>query len=237
MSGSAQTDIASRLSRLRQEIAQTATEHHRDPSAIRLIAVSKTRSLQEVEQAVAAGHQDFGENTVQDAMTKIPSLTSASWHFIGHLQSNKCKQVAGQFDWIHSIDSSALLDKLQAALELRDARIACLLQVNLSGEASKHGLAATEVLPLIEASLEKAHDRISLRGLMTIGVAKDIDSTRAVFASCRGLLHDVQDRTGLRDFDQLSMGMSGDYREAIAEGATMLRLGTAIFGARDYSDR
>lgn len=235
MNASQHVDIAARLSRLQQEIADTAVAHHRDPADIRLIAVSKTRSLQEVERAVAVGQVDYGENTVQDAMTKIPSLDSACWHFIGHLQSNKCKQVAGQFDWIHSIDSLKLMDRLNASLLEHDAHIECLFQVNLSGEDSKYGVSETELIPLIEAALESGYDRIRMRGLMTIGVADDLNRTRDVFAACRVLAQEVREATGLNDFDQLSMGMSGDYREAIAEGATMLRLGTVIFGARNYS--
>ena len=233
--GSAQ--IAERLHRLQEEIAGIAARHDREPSSVRLIAVSKTRSIDEVAAALGEGQIDFGENTMQDALSKIPEFesTEASWHFIGHLQSNKTNKLAGRFDWIHSIDSFKLLQRLQHSLEVVDAAsLQCLLQVNLSGEESKSGLAPAQVPALMEQVQQAGLDRIALRGLMTIGVADDDSGTANVFAECRELAERIRQDAGLTGFDQLSMGMSGDYALAIAEGATMIRLGTAIFGARDY---
>lgn len=238
MSSTEYAAIDERLSRLRGEIADTAQRHGRDVADVHLIAVSKTRSLAEVRAALSAGQSDFGENTIQDSMRKIPELedTDACWHFIGHLQSNKCRQLAEHFDWLHSVDSTRLLTRLQQSLaQLQREPLDCLLQVNFSGEASKSGLAPGDVERVITDTLDADLDKIRLRGLMTIGVADDMDVTRRVFSECRELQMSVQSGMGLADFDQLSMGMSGDYLAAIAEGATMVRVGTAIFGPRGTS--
>jgi len=230
--------IEDNLQHVRDDISAIAERHGRDASAVKLIAVSKTRSLEEVRHAISAGQMDFGENTVQDALTKIPHVApgDACWHFIGHLQSNKCNQFAGHFQWLHSVDSLRLLNKLDAAVSKSGADpLNCLLQVNLSQEASKSGLHVDDVVPLVEQVQHAGLESIRLRGLMTIGVAADLEATRRCFAACRKLAEQVRGESGMPGFDQLSMGMSGDYAEAIAEGATMIRIGTAIFGARDYS--
>lgn len=229
--------IRDNLTAIKRRINEIAAGCGRAADGISLIAVSKTRSADEVRQAIDAGQRDFGENTIQDALTKIPELrdTGVRWHFIGHLQSKKARQVPGNFHWVHSIDSVKLARKLSDAMAGAKARedINCLVQVNVSGEASKSGLVKTEVLSFIDELLRLDLPHISWRGLMTIGVQGDDYQTRSAFAELRQLLNQCQYEFGLADFDQLSMGMSNDYAIAIEEGATMVRIGTAIFGARD----
>ena len=231
------THISDNLTAITRRINEIAAGCGRAADSISLIAVSKTRSADEVRQAIDAGQRDFGENTIQDALTKIAELkgTAVRWHFIGHLQSKKARQVPGNFHWVHSIDSVKLARKLSDAMAGAEAEenINCLVQVNVSGEASKSGLVKTEVLSFIDELLRLDLPHISWRGLMTIGVQGDDYQTRSAFAELRQLLNQCQYEFGLANFDQLSMGMSNDYAIAIEEGATMVRIGTAIFGARD----
>ena len=201
-----------------------------------LIAVSKTRTLVEVEQAIAAGQRVFGENTVQDALTKIPhlKLPDLEWHFIGHLQSKKSKQVAEYFQWIHTIDSLKLAQKLSAAMQQHNPgkTLNCLIQVNVAGEESKSGLSSKQVIPFLKELIELNLPNLDWRGLMTIGVQADEVETCSAFASLRELRDECRQKFNLKKFDQLSMGMSGDYDIAIEEGATMVRIGTELFGKR-----
>jgi len=232
-------DIRNNLAAVKRHIHDCAVRSGRVPDEITLVAVSKTRSLDEVRMAVDAGQIDFGENTVQDALSKIPELegTGSVWHFIGHLQSKKAKQIPGNFHWVHSVDSLKLAQKLSGAMlkSEEDTNINCLLQVNVSGETSKSGLNRTEVVPFIDELLQLQLPCISWRGLMTIGVQGDDASSRAAFSGLRSLLDQCQREFGLEDFDQLSMGMSNDYPAAIEEGSTMVRVGTAIFGERNIN--
>lgn len=231
--------IPQRLQQVREEIGSLAQQAGRRADEIRLIAVSKTRDLADVEAAIAAGQIDFGENTVQDALSKIPhvSQSDTQWHFIGHLQSKKCNLIPGNFHWIHSVDSDRLANKLCAALQQDDHGqvLNCLLQVNVSKEASKSGLSAEEIKPFMEQMLTAGYPALSWRGLMTMGVRDDTAATQRVFAQLRELLYSLQREFAIETFDQLSMGMSGDYAAAIKEGATMIRIGTAIFGERSAS--
>ena len=228
--------IQQRLHNLREQINKLAQQSSRNPDAIRLIAVSKTRPLTDVEQAIAAGQIDFGANTVQDAMTKLPFVNDSKvqWHFIGHLQSKKAKAIPGSFQWIHSVDSLKLAGRLSTAMQNTGmaAPLNALIQVNVSGEASKSGLMPDQVESFVEQALQADYPLIAWRGLMTIGVKADASATRKVFAGLRELQQRIQHQFSLPQFDQLSMGMSGDYAEAIAEGATMIRIGAAIFGPR-----
>jgi pyridoxal phosphate enzyme (YggS family) len=228
--------IDANLAELRLRIRDIAVRAGRAPEDIRLVAVSKTRTLEEVEQAIAAGQRDFGENTMQDALTKIPALhaTDAVWHFIGHLQSKKAKQIPGHFGWVHSVDSVKLAQKLSAAMS--DSSLPqplnCLIQVNVSKDPSKSGLDTEKVAPFIDQLLEQDLPCLNWRGLMTIGVQGDETRTRVAFAVLRGMLERCQQTFSLTHFDQLSMGMSNDYPIAIEEGSTIVRIGTAIFGER-----
>ena len=230
-------DIRNNITAVKRHIHEIAVRSGRLPDEITLIAVSKTRSLDEVRQAIDAGQKDFGENTVQDALSKIPELkgTRSQWHFIGHLQSKKARHIPGNFHWVHSVDSLKLAQKLSNAMHNseEDTNINCLIQVNVSDEASKSGLNRAEVLPFIDELLRLQLPCISWRGLMTIGVQGDDARSRAAFSELRLMLDQCQREFGLADFDQLSMGMSNDYPAAIEEGSTMVRVGTAIFGERN----
>jgi len=190
-----------------------------------------------VQNVINLGHSAFAENTIQDAMNKIPYLSSTlslEWHFIGHLQSKKAGKVPGYFQWIHSIDSIKLAHKLSSAM-IRlapNSQLNCLIQVNVSGEESKNGLRPEELRHFLQQICELNLPCLQWRGLMTIGVRDDEDKTRKAFTQCRELLQACRDEFNLENFDQLSMGMSNDYCLAIEEGATIVRVGTSIFGER-----
>ena len=228
--------IADNLQKVQQEIQRCAEKAGRDVASVRLIAVSKTRSLDEVKTMVSLGQDCFGENTIQDAMTKIPALNASAleWHFIGHLQSKKAGKIPGYFQWIHSVDSIKLAQKLSTAMSnnSKNSRLNCLIQVNVSGEESKSGLQPAEVKPFLHEVLDQQLPCLSWRGLMTIGVQGDEHQTRDAFARLRELQQVCKAEFALPEFDQLSMGMSGDYCLAIEEGATLIRVGTSIFGQR-----
>ena len=228
--------VAGNLARVRAEIAAAARAAGRKPEEIRLIAVSKTHPGEAVVAAIAAGQMDFGENTVQEALTKIPLYKSATWHMIGHLQSNKAKSIPGNFGWVHSIDSLKLAQRLSRLAQEKGVVLDALFEVNVTRDPAKHGLPPEELAPLLDTLLKDAHPGLRLRGLMALGPypATEADS-RACFARLRELRDDCRKRFGLQDFTELSMGMSGDYAAAILEGSTMVRIGTAIFGERDHS--
>ncbi len=231
------TLIAENLSRVQQNILKCAEKSGRNVDEIQLIVVSKTRSLDEVKAVAALGETNFGENTVQDAMTKIPYFPhqlNAQWHFIGHLQSKKAGKLPGYFQWIHSVDSLKLAQKLSAAMmnNSKHSVLNCLIQVNVSGEDTKSGLLVDEVKPFLQAVVDEALPCLQWRGLMTIGVQGDEQKTRRVFSQLKKLQESCKSDFSLQNFDQLSMGMSGDYCLAIEEGATMIRVGTSIFGQR-----
>ena len=230
--------VADNLKSIRERIQQLSINAGRAADEVCLVTVSKTRTLAEVEQAIAAGHTVFGENTVQDALSKIPNLESKNleWHFIGHLQSKKSRQVAEHFQWIHTVDSLKLAQKLSAAMQQHspDRVLNCLLQVNLSGESSKSGLSQDDCLALLAELLALDLPNLAWRGLMTIGVQADETETRKAFSDLRKLRDECQQKFDLKEFDQLSMGMSNDYDIAIEEGATMVRVGTELFGQRQY---
>lgn len=230
--------VVERYLRLKQEIADLARAAGHAPDSVRLIAASKTHSPETIQSLIEAGLADFGENMVQEALPKIGQLRAhpLTWHFIGHLQSNKAKNIPDNFAWLHSLDSLALASRLEKFAAERNATLNALIEVNIAGDSRKHGIAPKNLDALLE-SLQRADLRhITLRGLMTIGpYPASTAEKRKHFGSLRGLRDAVQSRLSLSRFDQLSMGMSDDYPEAIAEGATMARIGTAIFGERDYS--
>lgn len=234
--------VADNLKSVRKRIEQACSDAGRKSDEVQLIAVSKTRSLSEVEQAIAASQTAFGENTIQDALTKIPFLEASGfnnleWHFIGHLQSKKSKHVAEYFQWIHTVDSLKLAKKLSTLMQQHKhgKALNCLLQVNLTGEASKSGLTREQAIVLLDELLEQDLPGLVWRGLMTIGVQGDVHKTHKTFSDLRKLLEESQQRLGLKTFDQLSMGMSGDYTVAIEEGSTMVRIGTELFGERNQN--
>jgi pyridoxal phosphate enzyme (YggS family) len=226
--------LKERLTELSAELAELATEAGRSPEEIKLIAVSKTHPSELIAEAFQAGQVCFGENRVQEASEKIERLQNPGieWHLIGHLQKNKARFCPGRFDWIHSIDSQELLELLEKQCALQSQPIQILLQANLSQENSKSGVSDYNNLCRL---LEKAQDCqwLSCRGLMTMAAATDdANETRRTFAQLRTWLEKLRNEFTLTTFTELSMGMSSDYRIAIAEGATMIRLGTALFGER-----
>lgn len=227
-----------RLNNIRQRIAEIANACGRAPDSIRLIAVSKTHSVEDIELAMAAGQRDFGENVVQEALPKIERVRprEAMFHFIGHLQSNKAKFIPGNFAWLHSLDSVPLATRLERLCAERGVSLNALIEVNVTRDPRKHGVLPEQLDPLLDSLTHQSLTHLTLRGLMTIGPhTLDTRARRDCFARLRELRASSAERFGLAQFNQLSMGMSDDYPEAITEGATMVRIGTAIFGARDYS--
>ena len=229
--------VRSNLQSVRSRIDAAARRAGRDPSDIRLIAVSKTFSADHVRAAWAAGQRDFGENKVQEALQKIGETSDIEirWHLIGHLQSNKAKKAAGAFACIQSIDSVELLHKLDAAAAEQGASPEVLVQLDLAGEDTKFGAGADEARRILEAAL--AAKAVRAAGLMLIPPwNEDQEQTRPWFVQLRDLrdrwLAEGTPRAALR---HLSMGMSHDFEAAIEEGATMVRVGTAIFGKRVYA--
>ncbi len=227
--------IESRLRRLRERVTTAATAAGRDPAAIRLIAVSKYQSVERIRCAIAAGQTVFGENTVQEALTRAELMHDrrTEWHFIGHLQANKAKHVPGRFSWLHTLDSLKLARKLSAAASRQDRPLQLLLQVNISGDPDKHGLQPAAVFPFVEEFLGAGLPGLALRGLMTIGRRSASEPEReADFDGLRQLRDACGRRFGEAYFPELSMGMSADFETAIRAGSTMVRIGSAIFGAR-----
>jgi pyridoxal phosphate enzyme (YggS family) len=223
--------IGANLQAVKARIATAARQYRRDPAGIELLAVSKTFGVDAVRAAHAAGQRAFGENYVQEAVDKITLLKGLDleWHMIGPIQSNKTRQIAEHFDWVHSIDRLKIAERLSAARPGGLAPLQVCIQVNIGDESSKSGVAPGETLRLAReiATLP----RLALRGMMAIPPAReDVLEQRSDFAQLR-TLRDELIAAGLT-LDTLSMGMSADLEAAIAEGATLVRIGTAIFGAR-----
>ena len=224
--------IADGLAQVRARIAAAEKAAGRAPGAVKLLAVSKKMPPDDVRAAIAAGQRAFGENYAQELRDKRTALAADAappeWHYIGPLQSNKVKYVAGQVALVHAVDSVALLEAIAA----RGVAQACLVQVNVAGEAQKRGLAPGELPAILERFA--ALPNVTCAGLMLIPpLTEDPDAARPHFAALRAL----RDREAARarpnvDLRELSMGMSGDLEAAIAEGATIVRVGTAIFGTR-----
>ncbi|MDN7140483.1 YggS family pyridoxal phosphate-dependent enzyme [Pseudomonas sp. JQ170] len=222
--------IADNLSTLAARIRAAAQAAGREPSDIRLLAVSKTKPAAAVREAYAAGVRDVGENYLQEALNKQGELTDLplTWHFIGPIQSNKTRAIAEHFDWVHSVDRLKIAQRLSEQRPDGLAPLNICLQVNVSGEASKSGCTPDELPALARAIV--ALPRLRLRGLMAIPEPTDDRAAQeAAFAQVRQLQASLD--LGL---DTLSMGMSHDLEAAIAQGATWVRIGTALFGARDY---
>ncbi|MDD2987405.1 MAG: YggS family pyridoxal phosphate-dependent enzyme [Zoogloea sp.] len=223
--------ISARLQNIAERIAQAAIASGRDPSEVRLLAVSKTWPAESVQAAASAGQRAFGESYVQEAIDKLDVLAGLSleWHFIGPLQSNKTRPVANAFAWVHSVDRLRIAQRLSEQRDVHLPPLQVCIQVNVSGEASKSGV-APDALPELARAVA-ALPRLQLRGLMTIPEAtSDVGLQRARFATLRQL-KDGLVASGLL-LDTLSMGMSDDLEAAVAEGTTIVRVGTAIFGAR-----
>lgn len=232
--------IAQNLQAVQMRIAQAARAVSREPHEVSLLAVSKTFGAAEVAAAVAAGQTAFGENYLQEALDKMAALhsmlpdTAIAWHFIGPIQSNKTRPIAEHFDWVHSVDREKIAQRLSDQRPDHLPPLNVCVQVNVSHEASKSGAAAEEAAAIARAVA--AMPRLRLRGLMAIPEpTEDVAQQRAAFRQLREL-YEILRAEGL-SLDTLSMGMSGDLEAAVAEGATIVRVGTAIFGRRDYSPR
>ncbi len=224
--------IATRLDDVRQRIHDAATKYGRPDSSIQLLAVSKTRPAGDIRSALETGQHRFGESYLQEAIEKIQQLsdTQAEWHFIGRIQSNKTKIIAEHFDWVHGLCSFKHARRLNDQRPQRLPPLKVCLQINLSNEGSKAGIAPEEAAEL--AGLIHELPRLHLKGLMTLPApAETVVQQRQPFQTLRELRDRI--KTDALPLDTLSMGMSGDLEAAIAEGATIVRVGTAIFGPRN----
>lgn len=222
--------IAENSATVLERIAAASRTAGRDPATVGLLAVSKTKPAAALREAAGAGLRDFGENYLQEALDKQPALADLPlvWHFIGPIQSNKTRAIASHFDWVHSVDRLKIAQRLAEQRPPERGTLNICLQVNVSGEASKSGCHPDE-LPALAAAVSRLPN-LRLRGLMAIPEPTDDPaSQRVAFARLRTLSEALN--LGL---DTLSMGMSQDLEAAIAEGATWVRVGTALFGARDY---
>ena len=225
--------ISDKISTVRERIAGAARKAGRNPEDVVLIAASKGVGVDRLKEGLTAGIRVFGESKVQDAIPKLQSLgNKAEWHFIGHLQSNKVKYVVGEFSLIHSVDSIELSEEINGRAEKMGMIQNVLLEVNVSGEKGKFGVIPDKVIAITKAFSVLRH--ISLRGFMTIPpYSDDPEDARPYFRILREIRDNVKN-AGIcsGNCGELSMGMSGDFEAAIEEGATMVRIGTAIFGAR-----
>ncbi len=230
------TTIASNLQAVREAIASSAAAAGRSADEVALLAVSKTFPAEAIREAFAAGQRRFAESYVQEALPKIEALKDLGieWHFIGPIQGNKTRHIAEHFAWAHSVDRLKIAERLADQRPAGMPPLQLCLQVNISGENSKSGAAPDEVLELAKTVAKLPN--LVLRGLMAVPAPNvDVALQRAAFAELRRL-HEMLKGEGLNP-DTLSMGMSDDFASAIAEGATIVRIGSAIFGRRNYSER
>jgi pyridoxal phosphate enzyme (YggS family) len=228
--------LRARLASVRERVARAAGRARRDPSSVRIVAVSKTFTAEHVRAAAAAGQLDFGENKVQEGLQKIGQTAELQikWHLVGHLQSNKARKAGARFDVIHSVDGAALLGRLDEAAQSEGRTLELLVQVDLAGEATKHGAREDELASIFDEARGCRAARVV--GLMLLPPATDDPERarphfRALRAVRERLLAGGVDGSMLHE---LSMGMSHDFEVAVEEGATLVRVGTAIFGERTY---
>lgn len=230
------TEIKNRFNTIQQAINDASVQSGRDPEAVRLLAVSKTWPAEKLRQLTVLGQRCFGENYLQEALEKIEALADLDleWHFIGPIQSNKTRDIAAHFDWAQSIDRVKIARRLNQQRATEQPSLNVCIQVNIDEEDSKSGVSAGEVLTLAEQIAQL--DRLVLRGLMVIP-SRQTDETaqRASFRRAHDLFKQLQHL--YPQVDTLSMGMTADLSAAIAEGSTMVRIGTALFGPRDTSQR
>ncbi|MEO2068719.1 MAG: YggS family pyridoxal phosphate-dependent enzyme [Desulfurobacteriaceae bacterium] len=226
--------IKENVERIKERIKIACEKADRNPDEVLLLAASKTRTPEEIKEAFLAGIKLFGENRVQEAREKIPKLSDLpiEWHMIGHLQTNKVKYAVNLFSVIESLDSKKLADELEKRLEKVKKTMDVFIEVKLSKEPTKHGCSPSEVLELAKYVLSKKH--LKLKGLMTVPpYSEDLEFVRPYFRKLREIRNKLQDDLGI-PIPHLSMGMSHDFEVAIEEGATIVRIGTAIFGERKY---
>ncbi len=233
-------DISGNIARIKERIRQAAVAASRDPGEIRLIAVSKYMPVEYVRQAMHAGQYIFGENTLQDATVKLDAISDPrlEWHFIGHLQSNKAKLVPGNFHWLHTLDSLKLARKLSDAWNVSQQPLHVLLQVNIAKDPCKYGLPPESIARFVEDLQQQELPGIRLRGLMTIGrEGAALRERHRDFSALRRLRDEIAASLPDDSFTELSMGMSDDFEIAVTEGATMIRVGSSIFGPRPEAPR
>ncbi len=230
-----ETQLATNIARVRSTIAEAAQQAGRRPEEVTLIAVSKTVPVEFVRMAYNLGVTNFGENRVQEALPKIAEFhpQGVHWQMIGHLQSNKASKVVGSFDCVQSVDSLHIAQALNRHAGEQSKRLPVLLQVNVSGETSKEGMSSGEAVQLARQIIALPH--LEVQGLMTIApLVDDPETVRPVFRNLRALRDRLRVELPGCSWQHLSMGMTDDYRIAIAEGATIVRIGRAIFGERVY---
>jgi PLP dependent protein len=221
------------LERVRDRMARAADRAGREPGSIRLVAVSKTFSADHIRAAADAGQLEFGENKLQEALPKMDQTTDLPlrWHFVGHLQSNKARRTAERFHAIHSVDDRSLVTKLDLAAGDAGRTVDVLLQVNLASEPTKHGADPATIASLIEDA--RGCQAVRIKGLMLLPPAGAPEQARPYFAALRRMRDELVGKgVPFASLAELSMGMSGDFEVAIEEGATIVRIGTALFGAR-----
>jgi len=224
--------VTENFRKIQDLLTKAAVEAGRKPADIRLLAVSKKKPVEAVLQAVSAGQRDFGENFVQEGLQKMDEAgrDDLIWHFIGHLQTNKTRPVAERFHWVHTVDRLKIAERLSRQRPHYAGDLNVCIQVNIDGEAAKAGVAPADLPQLAQAVAELP--ALKLRGLMCMpAIRPDFEGQRRPFASMREL-KDSLEESGI-SLDTLSMGMTADYRAAIHEGATIVRIGTALFGERE----
>lgn len=227
-------ELSERIRQVRAQIAEAAARSGRSAEAVTLVAVTKTVPVERVRQAYELGLRVFGENRVQEAREKVGALAALPaihWHLIGHLQTNKVARAVELFEMVQSVDSARLAEALNKQMEARSKRLPVLLEVNVGGEASKEGVKPEELAQLAELVVRLPH--LEVQGLMTVApYSPEPEVVRPVFRRLRGLRDEMRERFPGTEWPHLSMGMSEDYVVAIEEGATMIRLGRALFGER-----
>ncbi len=226
-------DIAKNLENVRKRIEAACERSGRDPSQVKLVAVTKTVPPEIIEEAISCGVTDIGENRVQEAKAKYEIIgKKVRWHMIGYLQRNKVKHAIKIFDMIHSVDRVELVDELEKRLSRENKKMPVLLEVNIAGEETKHGVSPHTLKALALKVIESNH--LEPLGLMTMApYVEDPEEVRWVFRKLRELKDELNEHFGIEIFKELSMGMTNDFEVAVEEGATMVRIGTAIFGERD----
>jgi len=225
-------NIAKNLTQIQHNISEFCEKYQRAPNTVQLLAVSKTQSAEKIRSAFDAGQTSFGENYLQESLQKITDLNDLNieWHFIGAIQSNKTRELAQNFAWVHSVDRLKIAHRLSQQRPQSLPALNICLQVNISNEASKSGFQADEVAAAVDDVISLPN--IKLRGLMAIPAkAGSFEEQRKIFSEMQGLLESL--KITHPQLDTLSMGMSNDMQAAIAQGSTIVRIGTAIFGARD----
>lgn len=227
-------DLEVNLAIVSRRISEAARRAGRDPAQVQLVAVTKTVPVEKIKRVVECGVKQLGENRVQELMDKIPLLPQGvKWHMIGHLQRNKVKYLIGRVSMIQSLDRWSLAEEIQKRAEKQGTSVSALVQVNVAGEETKYGLEVAEVKDFLEAV--SSLNFIRVRGLMTIApYTEDAEEVRPVFRKLRHLAMEISTSVPGVRLDYLSMGMTNDFEVAVEEGSNMLRIGSAIFGPRNY---